>query len=67
MKSLDVPGHQHEGDLFWGHESPRPAGTSVAEGCPRCGAIHVDEANLARAGGSAAFEESLARVMLGAS
>jgi hypothetical protein len=67
MKSLDVPGHQHEGDLFWGHESPRPTGSCVADACPRCGAVGVDAGNLERAGGRAAFEETLARVMLGAS
>lgn len=67
MKSLDVPGHAHEGDLFWGHESPRPAGTAVAEGCPRCGGVWVAAHELDRAGGERAFRENLARVMREAS
>ena len=67
LKSLDVPGPQHEGDLFWGLESPRPAGTSVAEGCARCGGVFVDAGNLSRAGGPVAFGANLARVMRDAS
>jgi len=55
-KALDVPGVAHEGDLFWGHESPRPVGTSVAHACPRCGGVLVTGDDLARAGGRAASE-----------
>lgn len=62
LKSLDIVGHVHEGDLFWGHESPRPSGTCVANGCGRCGGVMVDGANLARAGGRQAFERNLAEV-----
>ena len=67
LKSLDVPGPSHEGDLFWGLESARPAGTSVAEGCARCGGVVVAAAELARAGGPVAFRANLAAVMRGAS
>ena len=67
LKSLDVPGPSHEGDLFWGLESARPAGTSVAEGCPRCGGVFVAEAEMQRAGGPTAFQANLAAVMRGAS
>lgn len=62
LKSIDVPGPIHEGDLFWGLESARPTGTAVAEGCPRCGGIHVGAADLARAGGERAFLANLAGV-----
>lgn len=67
LKSLDVPGPVHEGDLFWGLESPRPAGTCVADACARCGGVFVDAGNLARAGGLAAFGRNLAAVMRDAS
>jgi hypothetical protein len=67
LKSLDVPGHLHEGDLFWGLETARPPGTCVAEGCARCGGVWVDAANLARAGGVAPFLDSLARLFRDAS
>lgn len=67
LKSLDVPGPIHEGDLFWGLETARPGGTCVAEGCARCGGVFVDAANLARAGGERAFLGNLARVAAGAS
>lgn len=67
LKSIDVVGHVHEGDLFWGHESPRPAGTSLANGCARCGGVLVDGADLARAGGKEAFERNLAWVARDAS
>lgn len=60
LKSFDVPGPQHEGDLFWGLETARPAGTAVAEGCARCGGIWIGGADLARAGGVAAFLANLA-------
>jgi Zn-finger nucleic acid-binding protein len=67
MKALDVPGEAHEGDLFWGLESPRPAGSALAEGCARCGGIWVDAANLQRAGGAPSFRAALARVSRDAS
>jgi Zn-finger nucleic acid-binding protein len=67
LKALDVPGEAHEGDLFWGLESPRPAGSALAEGCPRCGGVFVDEANLQRAGGVLSFRASLTRVARDAS
>jgi Zn-finger nucleic acid-binding protein len=67
LKSLDVPGAVHEGDLFWGLETTRPSGTCVAEGCPRCGGVWVDAGNLQRAGGLPSFRESLARVARDAS
>lgn len=68
LKALDVPGPVLEADLFWGHESPRPAGTCVAHACPRCGGVLVPAEELARVpGGLAAFEKNLARVMIEAS
>lgn len=67
LKSIDVHGPVHEGDLFWGLETARPAGTCVAEACPRCGGVFVRAAELARAGGESAFVASLARAALGAS
>jgi hypothetical protein len=67
LKALDVPGTTYEGDLFWGHESPRPSGTCVADGCPRCGGVWVDAANLQRAGGVPSFLDALARVVRDAS
>ena len=67
LKSLDVPGPSHEGDLFWGLESPRPGGTSVAEGCARCGGVFVAGSEMRRAGGPLAFGANLARVMREAS
>gem|GEM_PF-6075510 len=67
LKSLDVPGPVYEGDLFWGLETARPAGTCVAEGCPRCGGVWADAENLQRAGALPAFLASLERVRRGAS
>lgn len=67
LKSIDVPGPIHEGDLFWGLETPRPGGTSVAEGCARCGGVFVTASDLARAGGESAFLANLARVARDAS
>lgn len=67
LKSLDVPGPIHEGDLFWGLETARPGGTCVAEGCARCGGVWVDAGNLQRAGGVPSFLDNLARVFRDAS
>lgn len=67
LKSIDVPGPLYEGDLFWGLETARPSGTSVAEGCARCGGVFVTAHDLARAGGESAFLENLARVARDAS
>lgn len=67
LKSLDVAGPVHEGDLFWGLESPRPAGSCVADVCARCGGVFVGPADLERAGGMDAFRRALRAVMLGAS
>ena len=67
LKALDVSGPVHEGDLFWGLESPRPAGSCVADACARCGGVFVGAADLERAGGREAFERALRCVMLGAS
>lgn len=67
LKALDVPGPIHEGDLFWGLESARPQGTCVAEGCPRCGGVWVDAANLERAGGALAFGANLRALVRDAS
>lgn len=67
LKSLDVAGPTHEGDLFWGLESPRPSGTCVADACARCGGVFVAAEDLARAGGDEAFRASLERVMRQAS
>lgn len=67
LKTLDVAGHAHEGDLFWGLESARPAGTAVVAACPRCGGTWVDAANVARSGGAPALRANLARVMRDAS
>lgn len=62
LKAFDVPGFQHEGDLFWGHETPRPIGTCVAEGCSTCGGAWLDEENLARGGGLHPVKSSLGRL-----
>lgn len=67
LKALDVPGGAHEGDLFWGHESPRPRGSAVAHACPRCGGAGAGGEELMRAGGPGAFLDGLARVMNAAS
>lgn len=62
LKAFDVPGVQHEGDLFWGKESPRPDGTCVVEGCQACGGAWVEADQLARAGGRRAVVDNLARL-----
>lgn len=67
LKALDVPGPTYEGDLFWGLESPRPAGTAVVDACGRCGGVFVDAANLERGGGLDAVARNLAAVMRQAS
>lgn len=63
LKSFDVPGPLHEGDLFWGLEAARPVGTAVADGCPRCGGLWAAAGDLSRAGGAAAFVENLRRFL----
>lgn len=67
LKSIDVPGPVHEGDLFWGLETARPGGTCVADGCARCGGVFVGALDLARAGGERAFVANLVRVARDAS
>jgi Zn-finger nucleic acid-binding protein len=62
LKAFDVPGFQHEGDLFWGLESPRAATHATAEGCAACGGVWVEAADLARAGGRRAVLDGLARL-----
>lgn len=63
LKSFDVPGPVYEGDLFWGLETARPAGTCVAEGCARCGGVWVDAGNLRRAGHAEGFLASLGALL----
>lgn len=67
LKALDVPGPIYEGDLFWGLESPRPAGTAVVDACGRCGGVFVDASNLERGGGLDAVARNLGAVMRHAS
>lgn len=62
LKAFDVPGHQHEGDLFYGAESPRAPGTCVGEGCSACGGVWMDAVELSRGGGRAAVLDHLARL-----
>lgn len=61
LKSIDVHGPVHEGDLFWGLETARPGGTCVVDACARCGGIFVSAADLARAGGEGALLANLER------
>ncbi|MHB8605130.1 MAG: hypothetical protein ACYDCK_07705 [Thermoplasmatota archaeon] len=62
LTGLDVGAHAHEGDLFWGHESPRPAGAAVVAACGRCGGAWADAEELGRAGSREALRAMLARV-----
>lgn len=62
LKAFDVPGLQHEGDLFWGDETPRAKTHCVGEGCPACGGVWMDAVELSRGGGRRSVVESLARL-----
>lgn len=61
LKSIDVHGPVHEGDLFWGLETARPGGTCVVDACARCGGVFAPAGELARAGGESALLVSLER------
>lgn len=62
LKAFDVPGHQHEGDLFWGKEHARAPGTFIAEGCASCGGAWIEADQLARAGERKHALDGLARL-----
>ena len=62
LKAFDVPGYQYEGDLFWGKEQARAAGTCVAEGCSACGGAWIEADQLARGGGRGHVLDGLARL-----
>lgn len=62
LKAFDVPGYQYEGDLLWGKEQARAAGTCVAEGCSACGGAWIESDQLARGGGRKPVLEGLARL-----
>lgn len=59
LKAFDIPGFQHEGDLFWGKEQPRADTHSVGEGCAACGGVWMEADQLFRAG---ARRDALANV-----
>ena len=62
LKAFDIPGAQHEGDLFWGEESPRASTHCVGEGCPSCGGVWLDAVELSRGGGRPSVMDNLARL-----
>lgn len=62
LKAFDVPGYQYDGDLFWGKEQARAAGTCVAEGCSACGGAWLEADQLARGGGRKNVLDGLARL-----
>lgn len=62
LKAFDVPGFQYEGDLFWGKEQARAAGTCIAEGCSACGSAWIEADQLSRGGGRKAVLDGLARL-----
>ena len=62
LKAFDIPGHQYEGDLFWGKEMARTETHCIGEGCPSCGGVWVEADQLARGGGRTSVGENLGRL-----
>jgi Zn-finger nucleic acid-binding protein len=62
LKAFDIPGLQHEGDLFYGKETPRAETHCIGEGCSSCGGVWMDAVELSRGGGRIAVLDNLARL-----